>query len=212
MLLDQRQLPCWDMNSPPLRCFFCRHRETHAHGTFNCPDAQAAVREGSCIFQSRCIYMADRSELPRAHLGTSILETIRSLSNTKSLVAWSNSTRIVQVTFMEAVEPESAEYNSNKEALDASPSLWHHAMMAEWTEKVAEQSSLMPPKKSVSWSSEKKYQDKHVQMKPYVELPTPTRRDGRSKTVMGSNTITICTQANHDNVPPPRASANDVED
>jgi hypothetical protein len=212
MLLDQRQPPRRDMGGPPLRCFFCRRGETHARGTINCPDAQAAVREGSCVFQNGRVYMADGSDLPKAHPGTSILDTIRSLSNTKSPVVRSSNTRIAQVTFAEAVEPDSAEYDSDDEALDASPSLWHHAMTAERTEKVPERSSPLPQKKSVSWSDEKKYQDKRVRMRPYVELPAPTRRDGRVKTVTGSNAIPIRTPANRDSVPPLKANTDNTDE
>jgi len=132
MLLDQRQTPSQRrFNEMPPRCFFCKHGETHACGATNCPDAQMAVREGMCIFRDGRIYMADGAEMPRTHPGESLLGAVRSTANPQPAATRNNNMHPPRVAFAQVIEPESAEYDSDDEALDASPSLWHHIMAAD---------------------------------------------------------------------------------
>ena len=202
ILLDQKQALRRETNEVRLRCFFCKRGETHARGIINCPDAQTAAREGICIFQNGRIHMSDGSEMPRSRPGEGLLEVIRNQARAKSaMAAHGSGTRAPFMAFAEVVGPDGSCYDSDDEALDASPSLWHHVMAADRAEKTTERLNPLPPKKNVQWSNEKKYMDRRARPKPYVELPPPPRRDGPKRVATGPNAIPVRNQTNQDRTP-----------
>src|SRR3984885_15482012 len=50
LLLDQKRLENSSTNARSRACFFCRLANAHQWGTTNCPEAQAMVKEGFCVF------------------------------------------------------------------------------------------------------------------------------------------------------------------
>ena len=77
LLLDQR-LGNLSANAWINRCFFCWLTNAHQWGTINCPDAQAMVKEGFCIFRDGHVFMADNSEFPSMVPGENMAAAIRS--------------------------------------------------------------------------------------------------------------------------------------
>jgi hypothetical protein len=165
-----------------------------ARGTTNCPDAQAVVKEGLCIFRGGRIYMADDTELPRTAPNKSMARAIRSISHARRAGSAPQGRNIPtctpQVTFAEMVGPAYEEYMSDgmSDIGEAHQALWQNVFMADRPQPTSH--CYNPISKDNRHACGKKDKDQELNFpkaQPYVELPC-SQALGNAKSSRSSST------------------------
>ena len=187
LLLDQQR------NAPPPnqptfgRCFFCKQSNVHPRGSTNCPDAQAVVNEGLCIFRDGRIYMTDNSEPPRGSPNESMASAIRRLVRTRNNPPQQNRTppaRTPQVTFAEIVGPADDESDTETASHIGSTNaaLWQNVFAADRASPVknARYNPISKENRHVHWKDGKPDRTHSPKPQPYVDLPPVPKQWGAS--------------------------------
>jgi hypothetical protein len=192
-LLDRRQMR--DRNSGlPNRCFMCKLAGTHAWGSSNCPDAQALVREGHCIFDQGRIYMADGSDMPKVGPTESIAAAIRGMAKAKraglNRVPATGPNRIPisgnrapQISYVHMINKENVDEEVYDDSDEVAPAMWHHDFAAERTENPSNRFDPIDRGKRVQWKSDQRGARANVpqRMTPYVEVPPVPKQWGNAR-------------------------------
>ena len=185
LLLDARRL-ARPNTTHPVRCFFCKQPEAHTYGTVNCPDAQALVKEGLCVFRNGRIYMTDNSEFPRTAPGKSMAVAIRSVARMRRSNLSQNrtaSTRTPQVAFAQLVSKAEPTYVSDdgQETGEANQALWENVFVADRTQTSNNRfNPIGRENRRTDWKRDKAGEMNIPKTQPYVELPPVPRKWGAS--------------------------------
>jgi gag-polyprotein putative aspartyl protease len=169
------------------RCFMCQKTDTHPRGTFNCPEAQAVVQEGLCLFQMGKIYMADGSAFPEVNEGESRAMAIRNrykgrrMGNTGNK-ATGKSPQVSYARIFEPSEEESERYETGYEDTGTGAALWKHVFAADRTEKPDHRMNPMTTEKRFEHKGKQPEQRASVPRPiPFVEVPAVPRDWDRNK-------------------------------
>jgi len=181
LLLDQQQLGNSGTSARGNRCFFCRLANAHQWGATNCPDAQAMVKEGLCVFRDGRVQMADNSSFPRVAPGENMAVAIRAMAKSKcSLLTGANRipVRSPQVSYAHVIdtcELDSDGYDTEIDLVGASPAVWQHVFSAirNQANKTSTRFNPINKEKCVHWNKDQKEARPNPRPVPYVELPPP---------------------------------------